>query len=162
VRSSDIRIREAKPKDFVRVAQMHYPAWRQSWKGIVATHVLDMIGTPQNWVDMHYPTTLKRGGWSMWMAESRGQLLGMMLLGPDLSNPNHIQIDALYVADQNQRSGVGGLLQRAVGVEIEQSREIGSHGHPLMKPVFLTALRTSDIVIGVLNASGAGLTDLPA
>jgi GNAT superfamily N-acetyltransferase len=110
VRSSDIRIREAKPKDFVRVAQMHYPAWRQSWKGIVATHVLDMIGTPQNWVDMHYPTTLKRGGWSMWMAESRGQLLGMMLLGPDLSNPNHIQIDALYVADQNQRSGVGGLL----------------------------------------------------
>jgi hypothetical protein len=31
-----------------------------------------------------------------------------------------------------------------------------------MKPVFLTALRTSDIDIGVLNASGAGLTDLPA
>ena len=44
------------------------------------------------------------------MAESGGQLVGMMLLGPDLSNPNHIQIDALYVADQNQRSGVGGLL----------------------------------------------------
>jgi pimeloyl-ACP methyl ester carboxylesterase/GNAT superfamily N-acetyltransferase len=110
VRSSDIRIREAKQKDFVRVAQMHYPAWRQSWQGIVATHVLDMIGTPQNWVDIHYPTTLKRGGWSMWMAESGGQVVGMMLLGPDLSNPNHIQIDALYVADQNQRSGVGGLL----------------------------------------------------
>ena len=28
-----------------------------------------------------------------------------------------------------------------------------------MKPVFLTAARTWDIVIGVLNASGAGLTD---
>jgi pimeloyl-ACP methyl ester carboxylesterase/GNAT superfamily N-acetyltransferase len=110
VRSSDIRIREAKPKDFVRVAQMHYPVWRQSWQGIVATHVLDMIGTPKTWVDVFYPTTLKRGGWSMWMAESRGQLLGMMLLGPDLSNPNHIQIDALYVADTNQRSGIGGLL----------------------------------------------------
>jgi pimeloyl-ACP methyl ester carboxylesterase/GNAT superfamily N-acetyltransferase len=115
VRSSDIRIREARAKDFVRVAQMHYPAWRHSWKGIVATHVLDMIGTPRNWVDVLYPTTLKRGGWTMWMAESRGQLLGMMLLGPDLSNPNHIQIDALYVADQNQRSGIGGsLLNKAL------------------------------------------------
>ena len=82
MRSSDIRIREAKPKDFVRVAQMHYPAWRQSWQGIVATHVLDMSGTPQNWVDIQYPTTLKRGGWSMWMAESGRQLVGMMLLGP--------------------------------------------------------------------------------
>ena len=35
-------------------------------------------------------------------------------------------------------------------------------GQDLMKPVFLTALRTWDIDIGVLNASGAGLTDLPA
>ena len=110
MRSSEIRIREAKPKDFARVAAMHYPTWRQSWSGIVATHVLDMIGTPKTWVDLQYPATLKRGGWGMWMAESRGKLLGMMLLGPDLSNPNHVQIDALYVADDHQRSGVGRLL----------------------------------------------------
>ncbi|WP_081291103.1 alpha/beta fold hydrolase [Mycobacterium asiaticum] len=110
MRSSDIRIREAKPKDYARVAAMHYPAWRQSWKGIVATHVLDMIGTPRTWVDTLYPTTLKRGGWSMWMAEARGKLLGMILFGPDLSNPNDIQIDALYISDEHQRHGVGGLL----------------------------------------------------
>ncbi|WP_081283080.1 alpha/beta fold hydrolase [Mycobacterium asiaticum] len=110
MRSSDIRIREAKPKDYARVASMHYPAWRQSWKGIVATHVLDMIGTPRTWVDTLYPTTLKRGGWSMWMAEARGKLLGMILFGPDLSNPNDIQIDALYISDEHQRHGIGGLL----------------------------------------------------
>lgn len=110
MRSSDIRIREAKPKDYARVAAMHYPAWRQSWKGIVATHVLDMIGTPRTWVDTLYPTTLKRGGWSMWTAEARGKLLGMILFGPDLSNPNDIQIDALYISDEHQRHGIGGLL----------------------------------------------------
>lgn len=110
MKSSEIRIREAKPKDFARVAAMHYPTWRQSWNGIVASHVLDMIGTPKTWVDFQYPTTLKRGGWGMWMAESRGKLIGMMLLGPDLSNPDHVQIDALYVADDNQRNGIGHLL----------------------------------------------------
>jgi pimeloyl-ACP methyl ester carboxylesterase/GNAT superfamily N-acetyltransferase len=114
VRSSDIRIREAKPKDYARVAAMHYPVWRQSWKGIVATHVLDMISTPKTWADTFYPTTLKRGGWQMWLAESRGQLLGMTLFGPDLSDPKHIQIDALYILDQKQRHGIGSMLLNKV------------------------------------------------
>lgn len=115
MRSSDIRIREAKPKDFARVAAMHYPAWRQSWSGIVPAHVLDMIGTPKHWVDTQYPTTLKRGGWSMWVAETKGQMLGMIIFGPDLSNPNHIHIDALYIADDHQRGGIGSqLLNKAL------------------------------------------------
>ncbi|MFV0493836.1 GNAT family N-acetyltransferase [Mycobacterium sp.] len=110
MKSSEIRIRQAKPKDFARVAAMHYPVWRQSWDGIVAPHVLDMLVTPKVWVQTSYPATLKRGGWTMWMAEARGRLLGMMLLGPDLLNPNHIQIDALYVTEQTQRTGIGGRL----------------------------------------------------
>ncbi len=110
MRSSDIRIREAKPKDYARVAAMHYPVWRQSWNGIVAMHVLDMISTPKTWVDTFYPTTLKRGGWQLWMAEARGKLLGMTMFGPDLSNPKHIQIDALYIVEDNQRHGIGGML----------------------------------------------------
>ncbi|WP_205877465.1 alpha/beta fold hydrolase [Mycobacterium camsae] len=114
MRSSDIRIREAKPRDYARVAAMHYPVWRQSWKGIVATHVLDMIGTPKTWVDTFYPTTLKRGGWQMLMAEARGKLLGMTLFGPDLSNPKHIQVDALYILDDSQRHGIGGMLLNKV------------------------------------------------
>ncbi|WP_425488986.1 N-acetyltransferase family protein [Mycobacterium vicinigordonae] len=115
MRSSETRIREAKPKDYARVAAMHYPVWRQSWDGIVAPHVLDMIVTPKIWVETSYPTTLNRGGWAMWLAEARGQLQGMMLLGPDLANPKHIQIDALYVKETSQRAGVGGeLLNKAL------------------------------------------------
>lgn len=110
VRSSDIRIREARPKEFARVAAMQYPVWRQSWRGIVATHVLDMLSTPKIWVDITYPVTLRRGGWRMWVVELRGQLIGMALFGPDLSSPEHIQLDALYVAEQHQRHGVGGLV----------------------------------------------------
>lgn len=110
MRSSEIRIREAKPKDFARVAAMHYPVWRQSWDGIVAPHVLDLIVTPKTWVETSYPSSLKRGGWSMWYAEARGQLLGMMIFGPDLSNPKQIEIDALYVVAKDQRNGIGALL----------------------------------------------------
>lgn len=114
MRSSEIRIREAKPKDYARVAAMHYPVWRQSWNGIVATHVLDMISTPKTWAETFYPTTLKRGGWQMWMAEARGQLLGMTMFGPDLSDPRHIQIDALYILDDKQRHGIGAMLLNKV------------------------------------------------
>src|SRR5262249_4037230 len=57
-----------------------------------------------------YPKTLNRRGWSMWIAESGGQTLGVAIFGPDPEHPDELQIDALYIADENQRHGIGGLL----------------------------------------------------
>jgi GNAT superfamily N-acetyltransferase len=34
----------------------------------------------------------------------------MTIFGPDSKNPAHLLIDALYVAEENQRHGIGGLL----------------------------------------------------
>lgn len=117
MKSHEIRTREAKPTDFATVAAMHYPVWRQSWNGILATYLLDMIASPKRWAKESYPLNLKRSGWSMWIAESRGQILGMTLFGPDLSNPDHIQIDALYVTQESQHLGIGGrLLNKALQI----------------------------------------------
>nr|WP_242670009.1 GNAT family N-acetyltransferase [Mycobacterium decipiens] len=115
MKSSDIRIREAKPGDFAKVAEMHYPIWRQSWSGILEAHLLDMLGPPNRWITEFYPQALNRRGWSMWIAESGGKTLGMTMFGPDVADPNHIQIDALYIAEECQRHGLGGrLLNQAV------------------------------------------------
>lgn len=115
VKPSNIRIRAAKPIDFPKVAAMHYPVWRQSWTGILDPYLLDMIGSPKLWVEESYPQSLKRGGWSMWIAESGGQPIGMTMFGPDIAHPDRIQIDALYVAENSQRHGIGGrLLNRAL------------------------------------------------
>ncbi|SOJ54482.1 hypothetical protein MSIMFB_01974 [Mycobacterium simulans] len=115
MKSRDIRIREAKPTDFVRVAAMHYPVWRQSWSGIIATHLLDMLAQPNRWAAEFYPQTLSRKDWKMRIAEWRGQVLGMTMYGPDLAKPNDIQIDALYITEESQRHGIGGrLLNKAL------------------------------------------------
>jgi GNAT superfamily N-acetyltransferase len=115
VKSSDIKIREAKPTDFAKVAEMHYPVWRQSWAGILADYMLDMLGTPKLWATQTYPENLSRSGWTMWIAESGGKALGMTMFGPDRARPDDLHIDALYTAEGGQRQGIGGrLLNKAV------------------------------------------------
>jgi hypothetical protein len=87
---------------------MHYPVWRQSWTGILADYMLDMLGTPKRWATVTYPEDLNRPGWSMWIAESGGKTLGMTIFGPDAANPGHLQIDALYTAEESHHLGIGG------------------------------------------------------
>lgn len=114
-KSGDIRIREAKPTDFAGVAQMHYPVWRESWSGILADFLLDMIASPKLWANERYPQDLSRPGWSMWIAEHGGKTLGMTIFGPDSAHPADLQIDALYTARESQGRGVGGrLLNKAM------------------------------------------------
>jgi GNAT superfamily N-acetyltransferase len=116
VDASDITIREAKPDDFASVAEMHYPVWRQSWSGILAPPLLDILGPPKRWVAEIYPQSLNRRGWSMWIAEADGRTIGVTIFGPDSADPDHLLIDALYIAEESQRHGVGSrLLEKAVG-----------------------------------------------
>ena len=104
-----IQVRQAEPSDYENVAEMHYPSWRQSYAGILTPYVLDLFDW-QKWVDEGYAERLSRSGWAMWLAESDGQLMGMSIFGPESGNPDHLEIDSLYVAVENQRRGVGGLL----------------------------------------------------
>jgi ribosomal protein S18 acetylase RimI-like enzyme len=116
VPSSDVRIREAKPGDYADVAEMHYPVWRRSWTGIVGPPVLDLLGPAKRWVADVYPQSLNRTGWSMWIAESGGRTIGVSIFGPDTDDPDHLLIDALYIAEESQRHGIGArLLDTAMG-----------------------------------------------
>jgi GNAT superfamily N-acetyltransferase len=93
---------------------MHYPPWRKSWAGILYDHVLDVIATPKLWATVNYPEALNQSGWSMWVAEARGNLLGMTVFGPVAANVNDRQIDALYTAEEARGLGVGvRLLNKA-------------------------------------------------
>ena len=115
MKSSGIRLREAKPSDFAKVAEMHYEVWRRSWNGMLADFLLGIIGSPRHWATTSYPQTLSQRGWSMWIAESGGEILGMTVFGPDAANPDDLQIEALYTAEGSQRRGIGGrLLNRAM------------------------------------------------
>ncbi|BBZ74496.1 hypothetical protein MPRS_55890 [Mycobacterium paraseoulense] len=107
---SDVTIRRAGPNDFARVAEMHYPVWRQSWTGILPDSTLDVLGSPRRWAILAYPRILQRRGWSMWVAESASGTIGMTIFGPDPANPEQVELDSLYVAAECQRHGVGRRL----------------------------------------------------
>jgi len=112
--SGDLRIRRAEPTDFPEVAEMHYAVWRRSWAGILTAPVLDILGPAKRWAAQIYPQTLSRAGWSMWVAESGGRAVGVVIFGPDDANPDEVQVDALYIAEESQRHGLGGLLLEKV------------------------------------------------
>lgn len=104
-----IRIRQAGPSDFPHVAEVHFPSWRESYRGVVPGEILDLFSIRQ-WIDNEYPQRLSRDGWSMRVAESGGRIVGMSISGPDQADPDHIEIDSLYVATDSLRHGVGSLL----------------------------------------------------
>ncbi|WP_082977106.1 GNAT family N-acetyltransferase [Mycobacterium sp. 852002-50816_SCH5313054-b] len=95
---------------------MHYPVWRRSWAGILLPQVLDLLGPPKRWVAEIYPQSLKRVGWRMWVAEAGGRTLGVAIFGPDSDRPDDLLVDALYVAEECQRHGLGGrMLDEVLG-----------------------------------------------
>ncbi|OBG33414.1 GNAT family N-acetyltransferase [Mycobacterium sp. E3198] len=110
MQASDIAIREATPDDFAEVAAMHYPVWRRSWAGILLPQVLDLLGPPKRWVAEIYPQSLQRRGWRMWVAEAGGRTLGVTIFGPDSDQPEDLLVDALYVAEESQRHGIGARM----------------------------------------------------
>jgi GNAT superfamily N-acetyltransferase len=115
VKPSDVQIRRAGPSDFEKVAEMHYPVWRQSWAGLVEDFMLDVIATPAIWAEVSYPLKLSQPGWSMWVAEARGRVLGMTVFGPVEANAAELHIEALYTAQDAGKLGVGvRLLKKAV------------------------------------------------
>jgi len=136
MKSGDIRIRAAKPADFAKVADMHYPVWRQSWAGILADYMLDMIATPRRWATETYPHDLGRRGWAMWIAESGGKALGMTMFGPDSARPDHVQIDALYTAEEGRASAsVAACLTKPCARIPQVKRSCGAQKRTTRAPI---------------------------
>jgi GNAT superfamily N-acetyltransferase len=114
VKSSDVKIRRAGPNDFAKVAEMHYPVWRQSWNGILEDYILDVIATPKWWATVSYPEAVNRPGWGLWVAEARNKILGMTIFGPDFANADTLRLEALYTAEAAQQLGIGVRLLNKV------------------------------------------------
>src|SRR5262245_48501740 len=107
--SDNVRLRQAGPDDYDAVVKMHYPSWRESYRGVLMPHVLDLFD-PQTWITADYPVRVNRPGWAMWLAESDGELVGMSIFGPEPDHPDRLEIDSLYVAMGHHRQGVGAVL----------------------------------------------------
>lgn len=114
MKSSDVKIRRAEPKEFAKVAQMHFPVWKQSWAGIIEDYMLDVMATPKWWAEVKYPEAVNLPGWGLWVAEARNKMLGMTIFGPDSTAADTLRLEALYTAEAAQQLGVGVRLLNKV------------------------------------------------
>ena len=105
-----IEIREARAPEYRKVARMHYRAWRQSYTGVISSVLLDLFDDPLHWAENVYPEKLSQTGWTMWLADSGGQPVGVCISGPERNRPDRLEIDALYVAPEHQGQRVGSVL----------------------------------------------------
>lgn len=113
---SDFVIRQATEDDFPAVAAMHQPVWLKSNEGVMTQYVLAQFDGPADWPEQKYRPTLSRPGWAMWIAESDGELAGMTMFGPDPANPELVELDSLYVANEGQGIGTA-LLGKALALQ---------------------------------------------
>ncbi len=115
MKSSDVKIRRAEPKEFAKVAQMHFPVWKASWAGIIEDYMLDVMATPKWWAEVKYPEAVNLPGWGLWIAEARNKMLGMTIFGPDSTTTYTLRLEALYTAEAAQQLGIGvRLLNKAL------------------------------------------------
>jgi GNAT superfamily N-acetyltransferase len=105
-----VEIRAARVQEYRQVARMHYRAWRQSYRGILPSVLLDLFDDPLHWADNVYPDKLSQPGWTMWLAAFGGAPVGVSIFGPEPGRPDRLEIDALYVAPEHQGQRVGSLL----------------------------------------------------
>jgi GNAT superfamily N-acetyltransferase len=114
VKSSDVKIRRAEPREFAKVAEMHFPVWKLSWAGIIEDYMLDVMATPKWWAEVKYPEAVNLPGWGLWVAEARNKMLGMTIFGPDTTAADTLRLEALYTAEAAQQLGVGVRLLNKV------------------------------------------------
>lgn len=112
------QIRQARPQDCARIAQVHVEAWKQAYRGLMRNEVLD---------DPEFVTRRKR----MWnailtdpkyadrspaVAERDGQIVGIAMTGPPSDDDAtwDRQLYVLYLLHDHHGSGVAAELVRNV------------------------------------------------
>lgn len=109
--SSPVSIREAKIEDARQVAMAHVASWKTSYIGQVPQKVLDELSVSKReaaWLEVISDT-----GQKVLVAEKNKKIIGFSSFGPardeDL-DPGIGELYALYLTEENKRSGTGRAL----------------------------------------------------
>jgi ribosomal protein S18 acetylase RimI-like enzyme len=108
--TAPIEIRRATGEDSLAVARVHIETWRAAYRGIVPAEFLDSLNVQRR----AHNYTFDASGTNdpgTWIALDAGQVVGFVTIGYPKSDSEDLgEVQALYVASDEWRKGVGLLL----------------------------------------------------
>ena len=87
---------------------MHYAVWRAPTARCCATPT-STRSNPSDWAGTVYPD-LVRDGRTILVAESDNEPVGVLIFRSDVLDPQNLEIEALYIAADRQKEGIGARL----------------------------------------------------
>ena len=104
-----IRVRPAQPVDVPAMARVHVDAWGQTYRGLLADHILDDPAfLPAR--EHHWTTALTDPRFSshrVAVAEQDETIVGIAMAGPAVDGSEQLHLYVLYVLRQWHGSGAG-------------------------------------------------------
>jgi GNAT superfamily N-acetyltransferase len=106
-----IEIRRATGEDSMGVAQVHIETWRTAYRGIVPQEFLDSLSVERRASTYTFEASGPEDP-ATWIALESGHVVGFVTIGyPKKSDAMAIgEVEALYVASDQWRKGVGAAL----------------------------------------------------
>jgi ribosomal protein S18 acetylase RimI-like enzyme len=107
---ASIEIRRATDEDSMRVAQVHIATWQRAYCGIVPKEFLDSLSVQRRARNYTFGASGPDDP-STWIATQAGHVVGFVTVGyPKSDSADLGEVQALYVASDRWRGGVGSLL----------------------------------------------------
>src|SRR5512136_2512469 len=111
-----MNLRRATPDDATAIARLHVDSWRSAYRGVVPDEFLDSMDPDKR--ARRFRESLASGSEETYLAEEKGELLGILTLGAcrdaDVDHAITGEIWGIYLAPQHWRKGWGrAILQRA-------------------------------------------------
>ncbi|WP_176561965.1 GNAT family N-acetyltransferase [Mycolicibacterium palauense] len=98
--------REARAAEYETIAAMHYKLWKKTHQGVLKPFIID--SADEAMFPGEYRRLLARAGWKLHVADNEGEIVGLIIFGPDPLHPDRVEIDSIYVSEQ--RKGIGSHL----------------------------------------------------
>jgi GNAT superfamily N-acetyltransferase len=109
-----MEIRPALPKDAMAVARVHVRSWQVAYRGLFPDEYLDAL-RPEDRAPRYDFSNADRARPYTLIAIEAGEILGFATTSPsrDETLPGYGELNALYVAPEHWRKGVGAMLAAA-------------------------------------------------
>ncbi|MBT2535027.1 GNAT family N-acetyltransferase [Arthrobacter sp. ISL-69] len=116
--STQVRVRQARVEDAAEMARVNVRSWRETYRGLMADHVLDDPALPaareRFWTAMLSDERYRAN--RVALAERDGDVIGIAMAGPAQNSESQwgTQLYVLYVVAAEHGTGTGAVLLDAV------------------------------------------------
>lgn len=109
--SQPVAVRPAEPADCREIADVHVETWRAAYQHALPPEVLEELSVDER--EAWWRTRIERESAVVWVAETRGRVVGFASVGPSWTEEGAGELYAIYVLPDAWGSGAARELMAA-------------------------------------------------